>query len=56
MLPPLDMNLQHGDQILLVGPKKVEHRMAWVTGNTNALHDAVTTYNPQTRTVMSSSE
>ena len=41
MLPPLDMKLEHGDQILFTGRRKAEHRMAWVTGNANALQDVI---------------
>ena len=41
MLPEPEMVLEHGDQILFCGPRAVEHRIAWITGNSNALDDAI---------------
>ena len=51
MLPPLSMKLEHGDQILFTGPRKVELRMAWVTGNTSALRDVISSFDSQSHPV-----
>ena len=51
MLPPLSTKLEHGDQILFTGPRKVELRLAWVTGNANALRDVISSFNSQARPV-----
>ena len=41
MLPEADIQLEHGDQILICGPLSAERRVAWVAGNINALDDAI---------------
>ena len=46
MLPGLSTKLNHGDQILFSGTKAAEKRLSWVTGNTSALDDLVTSFQP----------
>lgn len=40
-MPGLDVLLNHGDQILFAGTRAAEKRLAWVTGNPNALHNVL---------------
>lgn len=44
MLPGPETQLEHGDQILFAGVASAEKRMSWVTGNTNALEDVLSSY------------
>lgn len=51
MLPELSTTLHHGDQILFSGTRAAEKRLSWVTGNTNALDDVVTSFHPDQHAV-----
>ena len=45
ILPNTDQMLGHGDNILFCGSPAAEKRMNWVTGNVDALQDAIRLYN-----------
>ena len=43
LLPEAETRLKHADRLLFCGSQKAEKRLAWITGNYNALQDVIGT-------------
>lgn len=54
MMPAMNIQLNHGDQILFAGTKSAENRLAWITGNTNALRGLLSSFQPAPNTTSES--